>query len=490
MSEVPKLNERLKLARAQLELGNMTGAQAISEEVLDVSHGNSEALILIADIAFRNGNYKHAIECLRTGISSCPHSADVHYKLGCLYEEALDYAAAADSYATAIKLNPSLPKAHNNLGAVLQLMGRMDEALASFESAHALDSNLWIARYNVGQWQKAQGRIFDAVGPFQDALRGQRSGVANPADNLPQDSRTTHAKLRHDIEQLNYLVELGALDERGHTAAQALDQALAAIGQDVQPAMAVEFPAHVRALVAPYYNRLLNFYNAPALPGGAVNPDLDWTTIEAQYFANAPGMTFIDNFLKPDALSSLRRFCLESTVWFDCGYSGGYVGCTFEHGFACPLLAQIAEEFRLALPGIFGNSKVTGLWGYKYDSERTGISPHADFAAVNVNFWLAPDEANLDSESGGLIVWDKEAPLDWNFQDYNDNPTRIWEFIRTSRAKPFVVPHRQNRVVLFNSDLFHKTDSYQFKPGYENRRINVTILYGDRQQSGESAKRT
>jgi hypothetical protein len=34
--------------------------------------------------------------------------------------------------------------------------------------------------------------------------------------------------------------------------------------------------------------------------------------------------------------------------------------------------------------------------------------------------------------------------------------------------------------VLFNSDLFHKTDSYRFKPGYENRRVNVTILYGDR----------
>ena len=43
------------------------------------------------------------------------------------------------------------------------------------------------------------------------------------------------------------------------------------------------------------------------------------------------------------------------------------------------------------------------------------------------------------------------------------------------------MPHKQNRVVIFNSDLFHKTDSYRFRPGYENRRINVTLLYGFRQ---------
>ena len=44
-----------------------------------------------------------------------------------------------------------------------------------------------------------------------------------------------------------------------------------------------------------------------------------------------------------------------------------------------------------------------------------------------------------------------------------------------------VVPHRQNRVVLFNSDLFHETARFTFKPGYKNRRINVTMLFGRRQ---------
>ena len=31
------------------------------------------------------------------------------------------------------------------------------------------------------------------------------------------------------------------------------------------------------------------------------------------------------------------------------------------------------------------------------------------------NFWITPDEANLDPQGGGLEVWDVEAPLDWDF---------------------------------------------------------------------------
>jgi len=34
--------------------------------------------------------------------------------------------------------------------------------------------------------------------------------------------------------------------------------------------------------------------------------------------------------------------------------------------------------------------------------------------------------------------------------------------------------------VIFDSNLFHKTDRIDFREGYENRRINVTMLYGRR----------
>jgi len=40
------------------------------------------------------------------------------------------------------------------------------------------------------------------------------------------------------------------------------------------------------------------------------------------------------------------------------------------------------------------------------------------------------------------------------------------------------VPYRENRAVLFDSRLFHGTDAPEFAPGYENHRINITMLFG------------
>jgi hypothetical protein len=109
-----------------------------------------------------------------------------------------------------------------------------------------------------------------------------------------------------------------------------------------------------------------------------------------------------------------------------------------------------------------------------------GIGVHADFAAVNVNFWITPDEANLDPEHGGLIIWDVAAPLDWDFMKYNAAEGEIRNYLRDTAAKSIVVPYRANRAVIFDSDLFHETDHIRFREGYENRRINVTMLYGRR----------
>ena len=42
---------------------------------------------------------------------------------------------------------------------------------------------------------------------------------------------------------------------------------------------------------------------------------------------------------------------------------------------------------------------------------------------------------------------------------------------KTDGFLPFLkVSYKENRLVLFNSNLFHETDQFHFKPGYKNRR--------------------
>jgi len=37
--------------------------------------------------------------------------------------------------------------------------------------------------------------------------------------------------------------------------------------------------------------------------------------------------------------------------------------------------------------------------------------------------------------------------------------------------------------VIFNSDLFHGTAPLRFRKGYQDRRVNVTLLFGERQNA-------
>lgn len=114
----------------------------------------------------------------------------------------------------------------------------------------------------------------------------------------------------------------------------------------------------------------------------------------------------------------------------------------------------------------------------------TGINIHADQAAVNTNIWLTPDSANLDKESGGLVVFTAKPPPDWDFEQYNTDT----DFVREHLLEPtgfanVTIPYKANRAVIFDSALFHQTDNFTFKEGYANRRINLTLLYGDMQRA-------
>ena len=288
------------------------------------------------------------------------------------------------------------------------------------------------------------------------------------------------AKMKHDIEQFRYLESLGTDADRFGKLARTYSELDREIQWPDKDTAAVPLSEEHRERIGSSYNRPLHILETPEIPGSALNPDLDTQSITRSYMGNAPGMAYFDNFLNPEALHALRRFLMESTIWYAFKYPGGYLGAMLVDGMACPLLFQIADELRQTFPDIFKHHPLNQLWAYKYDSQLTGINVHADFAAINVNFWITPDSANRNPTNGGLIVHKKEAPLDWSFKVYNRDTKRIREFLTEHDSGKMVVPYAENRVVLFNSDLFHETDRLEFKPGYENRRINITMLFGNR----------
>jgi hypothetical protein len=314
-----------------------------------------------------------------------------------------------------------------------------------------------------------------------DALPLRQRDPARPLPLHPVPVFLSALKLEHDIEQLRYLRDVDALGPEADSILAASESAHARLAR---------LPSHTRVrvdddadpLLRAVFSRLVHVTETPRVER-ALSATWSAKVVEEQYLANKPGITVIDNFLSADALERLNRFCVESTIWSANRYAFGRLGAFFPDGFNCPLLMQIAEELRTEMPRVIGDRyPLRQVWAFKNRHHLPGDSTtHADFAAINVNFWITPDEANLDPDGSGLRIFDADAPLHWSFDSYNARSDVIQPFLQQVGARSTSIPYRQNRAVIFNSDLFHGTQEVRFRPGYLNRRINITMLYGDRE---------
>jgi len=195
-----------------------------------------------------------------------------------------------------------------------------------------------------------------------------------------------------------------------------------------------------------------------------------------------------------EALQKLKKYCLEFPFW-NTIYGRGYLGAFRENGFSPQTLSTLSYEMVKYLPKIFDDTNkrnLSQMWAFKYESKCPGIDIHADFAAVNVNFWITPTEANKDydeerevGKTGGMWIWDTGAPPDWDFTRYNgDDKNEVIKFLEEKNSNAVYIPYKYNRCVMFDSNLFHKTADVNFLPGFDNKRINVTMLFGQRENTG------
>lgn len=420
--------------------GDLSKAERICRDALTSAPDHPQLNHQLALICAGQGRASDALAALDRALAVQPGNFDFLILRGDTLLALNRPEEALTCFDRVMVFRQQTPALLNSRGHALKGIGRDDEALGCFERALALQPDFLPALYERGTLLARRHRIADWFAGFRRFSERWIAAAAWSAFGGESNPPPAH-KGRHDAEQRDYRWECGiaATGERPHIV------------------------------------------GGERLSGPAINAANAQAAALAWRDGN-PKIVVIDNLLTDEALQAMRRYCWGSTMWRSV-YNAGYIGAFPEQGFNTPLLAQIVEEFRAVFSDICGEHALKYIWGFKYDSMLEGIAIHADAAAVNVNFWITPDEANLDPQSGGLVVWDVAAPLDWDFAKFNTDEGAIRDFLARSGAKPVVIPYRANRAVIFDSDLFHQTDTIRFKPGYRNRRINVTLLYGERDTS-------
>ena len=282
-------------------------------------------------------------------------------------------------------------------------------------------------------------------------------------------------KLKHDIEQVSYLLKKKLVSKKFNNIVKKYKFIYSSLPKNSDPTDIFTLSKEFTYKLGPTFNNLIYYQPPDIIEKKIIN---DNKKIVAINLKKKFKYMVIDDFLNKEVLDKLYSFCLTNSIWNEFDYKNGYIGSFIENGFNAPLLLQISEEIRLQYPEILKKFPLTKAWAFKCNNQMKGIKIHADFAAININFWITPDKANLNKNTGGLLIWDKEAPKNWGFEKYNNNHLAIKNFLKKKKSKMKRIKYKSNRVIIFNSNLFHASDNFNFKKNYENRRINITLLYG------------
>jgi len=466
---------------------------------------NFRALLALSFAAQRFGNPEEALGYAKRADKLAPESPAVAFQLMSCLNGVGDHYGAIAVFQRLKSANSVGPQLYDQLGAAYHGLGRYDEAFEACAESLRLGSRSIVAIRGILRLALETGRNREVAARFAAQYEGEVARdsealllvglialsegdrnraydvlsratavtIAQAGANHFLDWPVTEPRIRHDCEQLELLERRNKL---GDSAARALSVLRRYYGLTGDPGKAFapegEEAESLRRALIPYHHN-----PDPPFTGRALGEN-DYRRLQDQYRDSRPSVVVIDGFLSAQALANLRQFAEEATVW-KVAYKNGYHGALLSTGFCPRVLLAIADDLRRAMPDVVGPHPLCQAWGFKYDQRMQGIALHADFARVNVNFWITPDSACDDHEVGGMVIYDVRAPSNWTFQDYNSADTgKISAFLQTNGAKATRVPYRENRCVLFDSSLFHTTDTLRFEPGYTNRRVNVTLLYG------------
>ena len=419
------------LGTLSIQIKNYERAKQLLHKAIKIQPNNANVYNNLGTLFKELREYQKAINYFQKAIAIQPNQADAFYNLGVAYKELGEFQKAISCYQKVIQIYPNYADAHNNLGVELKKLGDYQKAIICYEKAIQINPNYAAAYNNLGNVLASLEKYEEAINCFQKVLKIKpdsieaQSNISNifitQLDNLEKAISSSYKtqktickkltfnnqkislyRLKHDVQQAEYLSSKN-YNINGINEFQKIGNKILNRKKDSKEVN--NFNQKV-LLDHDEINSLLPFYKAnyiyqtSKISESCINPKKNWHDIEKQYFNSSNQTIYIDEFLSNGAIKELREFCLVSKIWNN-EYKNKYLGAFSSTGFVSPIHLQIAIELKQKLPLLFGKLRLGKFWAFKYDSNLgKGINLHADFALLNLNFWITPDEHNNDKKSG------------------------------------------------------------------------------------------
>jgi tetratricopeptide (TPR) repeat protein len=436
-----------------------------------------------ADRALRDGDATRCIELAKNALSFAPGWAQGLFRLGLARYTVGQFERAASIFGVCLALCPSFDPVHDLLPLSLLRAGSLRGALEAAMRIEAAspgnpDNHFQIARLALRLGDRDTARRW-----FDSGLSCKIPTTA--LQSLPFGTMS-QARVRHDLLQLQWLREKGIL--RDHFAgASAGYAALASVLSGDRASEAISVDSGTLALIATFYRRCTSVGD-PTRVDVALREDIDWDAVASTFHdaTNECRYVVVDDLLSCAALTKLRSYLLDSTIWHNDAQLGrSYLGAYEGSGAHTELVDQIDDAMKACAPAIFEAYELFEVWAYRNVFGSTAIGVHADVSDLNVNIYVSPGHGNCDSLSGGMRIYRRRAARDWSFEDYNGSVDAIEAEV--ANVATVSIPFRENRAVIFDAKMFHGSDRCAFRSEYANLRTNVTLLYR-RKAKGERGR--
>lgn len=160
------LSEAVRLHLA----GNLSDAEQIYRQILQIEPCNADALHLLGVAAYQTGRHDLAVDMIGKAIVQNSGAASFHKSHGNVYLAQGKWAEATSSYGRALSLKPDDAEAHKNLGGALEKLGRLNEAAVAYEKAVSLKPDMAEVHGALGNILQTLGRFDAAITSYGRAL--------------------------------------------------------------------------------------------------------------------------------------------------------------------------------------------------------------------------------------------------------------------------------------------------------------------------------